>query len=38
MRTTIYVQWDADVAVTGESLALVLFSDRSWEYIPHTEF
>jgi hypothetical protein len=37
-KKTVQITWNADKAVTGEVLALVIFADRTFEYIPHNEF
>jgi len=37
-KRTTRVIWGQDTTPTGVPLALVIYADRSFEYIPHTEF
>lgn len=38
MKKTVQIHWGAETAVTGGPLALVIYSDRTYEYVPHEEF
>lgn len=37
-KRTQQVIWGKDSTPDGKPLALVIYADRSFEYIPHTEF
>jgi hypothetical protein len=37
-RTQVHIRLFADTDQAGRDLALVVFSDRTYEYIPHEEF
>jgi len=37
-KTRVRVLWNHSVDAQGSPLALVFYSDRTWEYIAHDEF